>query len=400
MPGEVLREQVERLEVEHPPTQLPREGNVDLACLELESASGSAGGGCQQHEEEDPSGLRLEQESSLGGARLELESASPSETQGSLGGARLELESAAPSETQGSVAGARLELESAHESSAGGVCLEQESSAGGARLELESAGGSSIGGGRLELLSAQGSSAGGSRGRVSFPFESASQEAERGSYNSALSPATVVECVGMDTPVKFHEFPPRSLVKALSIWIGAAMLTAGFALACLLLAAEEKWTPVDFDYVLLIGLLLCILSAGLWIKVGWELRRAVRRCSRRTVVQHRVWACVKFQPMAQAANGKFHAVAVKLSTCTKHGSQEIEVFKQAELQHLQPEASNCCHSSCSCCLHEFQESEQLALLFCGHVFCEPCIARWAATGLENSATCPVCRTSFSLAEQE
>lgn len=45
---------------------------------------------------------------------------------------------------------------------------------------------------------------------------------------------------------------------------------------------------------------------------------------------------------------------------------------------------------CPCCLSDFDESSTIALLQCGHMFCEECIISWA----ERATTCPFCRKSM------
>lgn len=45
---------------------------------------------------------------------------------------------------------------------------------------------------------------------------------------------------------------------------------------------------------------------------------------------------------------------------------------------------------CPCCLSGFDESSMIALLQCGHLFCEECIGRWAI----KSTSCPTCRASM------
>lgn len=45
---------------------------------------------------------------------------------------------------------------------------------------------------------------------------------------------------------------------------------------------------------------------------------------------------------------------------------------------------------CPCCLDRLQESQVIALLQCGHLFCEECIKSWAF----RSTTCPFCRASM------
>ncbi|CAE7472983.1 unnamed protein product [Symbiodinium natans] len=52
-------------------------------------------------------------------------------------------------------------------------------------------------------------------------------------------------------------------------------------------------------------------------------------------------------------------------------------------------------STCLCCLDDFQPASHVALLPCGHVFHEECIASWSVSSASESArSCPACRTKF------
>jgi len=49
---------------------------------------------------------------------------------------------------------------------------------------------------------------------------------------------------------------------------------------------------------------------------------------------------------------------------------------------------------CPCCMQDFSPEDPLAVLRCGHVFCEGCIEAWAAQPVPAGGRCPVCRVSF------
>ena len=52
--------------------------------------------------------------------------------------------------------------------------------------------------------------------------------------------------------------------------------------------------------------------------------------------------------------------------------------------------------SCPICLEKFQPETKTRLLVCGHKYCEPCLTKW----LEDHATCPICRQSADIREDE
>mmetsp|Transcript_41045 Transcript_41045/g.76338 ORF Transcript_41045/g.76338 Transcript_41045/m.76338 type:complete len:193 (-) Transcript_41045:38-616(-) len=53
------------------------------------------------------------------------------------------------------------------------------------------------------------------------------------------------------------------------------------------------------------------------------------------------------------------------------------------------------NESCVCCLAPFVEDCQVAILPCGHIFHERCIAAWS---LCEANTCPACKRNYSLVE--
>mmetsp|Transcript_17499 Transcript_17499/g.30416 ORF Transcript_17499/g.30416 Transcript_17499/m.30416 type:complete len:248 (+) Transcript_17499:50-793(+) len=70
---------------------------------------------------------------------------------------------------------------------------------------------------------------------------------------------------------------------------------------------------------------------------------------------------------------------------------------KARLEQLEPVGVQCLPSysdSCVCCLVDFKASDTLAVLPCGHVFCEACICSWSFCGRAASRHCPICRTDF------
>jgi len=57
----------------------------------------------------------------------------------------------------------------------------------------------------------------------------------------------------------------------------------------------------------------------------------------------------------------------------------------------------CEFDSCTCCLTTFELEDKVAVLRCGHVFCEGCISDWVTSARKNSGLCPVCRFGFAKA---
>mmetsp|Transcript_30119 Transcript_30119/g.67746 ORF Transcript_30119/g.67746 Transcript_30119/m.67746 type:complete len:197 (-) Transcript_30119:20-610(-) len=53
------------------------------------------------------------------------------------------------------------------------------------------------------------------------------------------------------------------------------------------------------------------------------------------------------------------------------------------------------NETCSCCLDVFAQTCQVAVLPCGHVYHQACIASWSMGRSQNAGACPTCRGNFS-----
>eukprot|EP00439_Symbiodinium_sp_Y106_P010841 s5920_g1.t1 len=54
-----------------------------------------------------------------------------------------------------------------------------------------------------------------------------------------------------------------------------------------------------------------------------------------------------------------------------------------------------CQETCLCCLDDFEDSDAVALLPCGHVFHEACISEWFLSARSTGA-CPICRQHLNI----
>ncbi|CAJ1364351.1 unnamed protein product [Effrenium voratum] len=101
--------------------------------------------------------------------------------------------------------------------------------------------------------------------------------------------------------------------------------------------------------------------------------------------QHRVWANISSDPCEDSPTFAHFQIRIR-------ANEEISISKVGDSQPkvvCKPKLEGCC-----ICMDE--EPECKALLPCGHVFCEDCIAHWAVSGSKESHTCPVCRSPFDL----
>ncbi|CAE7761193.1 IRC20, partial [Symbiodinium sp. CCMP2456] len=104
--------------------------------------------------------------------------------------------------------------------------------------------------------------------------------------------------------------------------------------------------------------------------------------------EDRVWAQVTYA-LLQTAPLQFKKVKVSVGP---DGSGCITVQAPAPSCNVSVSSS----SSCSCCLADFSMESHLAVLRCGHYFCETCITEWSISGHAKSRFCPVCRADFGI----
>lgn len=52
--------------------------------------------------------------------------------------------------------------------------------------------------------------------------------------------------------------------------------------------------------------------------------------------------------------------------------------------------------NCSCCLKEYEPEDDVAVILCGHLYCEQCLAEWVCSGKKAGSMCPICRFDFTL----
>lgn len=77
--------------------------------------------------------------------------------------------------------------------------------------------------------------------------------------------------------------------------------------------------------------------------------------------------------------------------------EEASVDRSTEMRPISSEKSE---DSCPCCHEAFRDGCQVALLRCGHFFCEGCIKDWVCRSGSKVTQCPICRRSFATAGPE
>ncbi|CAE7590857.1 Rnf103 [Symbiodinium natans] len=102
-----------------------------------------------------------------------------------------------------------------------------------------------------------------------------------------------------------------------------------------------------------------------------------------------IWASLSYANLSSPA--EFHQVCVRHDETIEweRGDVVTRVESASESHVVQSK-------TCLCCLEDFQPSSQLALLPCGHVFHEECIACWSVSLSASARCCPTCRKSYGL----
>mmetsp|Transcript_46387 Transcript_46387/g.86663 ORF Transcript_46387/g.86663 Transcript_46387/m.86663 type:complete len:213 (+) Transcript_46387:44-682(+) len=104
-----------------------------------------------------------------------------------------------------------------------------------------------------------------------------------------------------------------------------------------------------------------------------------------------VWASCNFAQL-RSATPVFSQFRIQVGQ-PPSASIEIVAGGEASLPHGKV-ALACDHDACYCCLSGFEPKCRVALLPCGHVFHETCIASWCLTDSPNASACPVCRCKY------
>jgi len=73
----------------------------------------------------------------------------------------------------------------------------------------------------------------------------------------------------------------------------------------------------------------------------------------------------------------------------KYSMRKAQSSPRSELCFLHPPRLE--NASCFVCMEDFASSMTVAVLRCGHVFCEPCMRHWATRHSATEVTCPLCR---------
>jgi len=114
---------------------------------------------------------------------------------------------------------------------------------------------------------------------------------------------------------------------------------------------------------------------------------------------HCVWAGYKFGELdtPTPAGLVFNLVSVKTDLSDPESPSNITWTALTTVSRTLS-GSISSQKSCACCLEDFDVDTEVAVLPCGHVYHEECIARWVLSSAKE-ASCPTCRTPFDHAAE-
>ena len=114
---------------------------------------------------------------------------------------------------------------------------------------------------------------------------------------------------------------------------------------------------------------------------------------------HCVWAGCKFGELdtSTPAGLVFSLVSVKTDLSDVENTSNT-TWTAVTTVNRTLSASISSQKACACCLEDFDADTDVAVLPCGHVYHEECIARWVLRSAKE-ASCPTCRTPFDHAAE-
>mmetsp|Transcript_42923 Transcript_42923/g.100003 ORF Transcript_42923/g.100003 Transcript_42923/m.100003 type:complete len:213 (+) Transcript_42923:67-705(+) len=103
-----------------------------------------------------------------------------------------------------------------------------------------------------------------------------------------------------------------------------------------------------------------------------------------------VWAAAQFATLDAAREQELYRIKLRIT------SRGLERTKSKPVSST---CEPCKTQTCACCLDDFLPQSRVAVLPCGHVFHEDCIASWSLASRACANTCPSCRASFAYSEK-
>ncbi|CAE7358831.1 Rnf103 [Symbiodinium sp. CCMP2456] len=142
-------------------------------------------------------------------------------------------------------------------------------------------------------------------------------------------------------------------------------------------------------------LLFLLLFVVVFTKTAAQARPDTADAMEMQKEQHCVWAACKFGELEACTRPVFSLLLVKNDPGPSDSSDLDNIVTWTTLTTVGHRLTGAisCQRACACCLEDYHMDSDVALLPCGHIYHQECIARWCvASG--KAASCPTCRTSF------
>mmetsp|Transcript_46315 Transcript_46315/g.108525 ORF Transcript_46315/g.108525 Transcript_46315/m.108525 type:complete len:256 (+) Transcript_46315:62-829(+) len=169
---------------------------------------------------------------------------------------------------------------------------------------------------------------------------------------------------------------------ALLRWILTALL--GVVLIGVPIIMQDIPEPQPFPFLIIIGLYIA------WALVQNKLVRIYSGIGVRPAEVCRVWARTPYGTLAEEPLS-FEIFRLRRAE-VRGGDPFVELVRPMESMSTAGPLRSV--SACCCCYTDFEHDHVVAVLVCGHIFCETCIVSWSLSARANAGTCPVCRHNF------
>mmetsp|Transcript_118030 Transcript_118030/g.296772 ORF Transcript_118030/g.296772 Transcript_118030/m.296772 type:complete len:203 (-) Transcript_118030:352-960(-) len=201
-----------------------------------------------------------------------------------------------------------------------------------------------------------------------------------------MDPMDPMDMIGLPHALLTSEDFPSMETKA----VLPAILASAISALCLAVAPFVR--PAAMKIALdAIGLILVLIGACCLIA---DLCLLVLRFPPPSKVRTCVWALLPFGELLAGRSATLGTEVIGVPGLAVERCQSQENCPQPTFAH-EPWLEQ---TTCPCCMQDFTRQTHVAIIRCGHIFCEPCLRAWAAASRPNGGACPVCRMSFELEE--
>ncbi|CAE7241408.1 Rnf103 [Symbiodinium microadriaticum] len=179
--------------------------------------------------------------------------------------------------------------------------------------------------------------------------------------------------------------PCVHLIRLLSFLVTASG-SASVIVYVFLGGRPQAWTfPAALSLgLILLGVVACLAS---FRHDGQEAEEALEKAETGECIC--IWASLRFGSIG-SVTPEFRQVCVRQA-------EKIE-WEAGDVVTRLGASDPATDKTCICCLEDYQPNNQIALLPCGHVFHEECLACWSVSSAAAGRCCPTCRKSYSMGD--